>query len=633
MMRSPRFLPAAALVFACTAGAQFCPGVTPWVFDDVPIGDPFCGSITWMAQKGVTLGCGVIDGTHRLYCPDDFVRRDQMAAFMSRLETALFPTTCAAGQVLKWDGTAWVCANDVTGGTGGGGTVTSVGAGTGLSASPSPITTIGTLSVAVSYRLPQACATNQVAKWNGTSWICANDASGGAGTVTSLSAGSGVALSPNPVVTTGTIAIDPAYVQRRVSASCAVGSSIRAIAQDGSVTCESDDAGPANAFVQGGNAFGATAVLGTTDNAQLHLRINGANVVRYLPHVQSPNVVAGSNANAVAPAVRGATIGGGGTAAGFDGSYVVGPHLVTDAYGTIGGGAQNTAGDNAGSAGDAMFATVAGGQANTAGAHASTVGGGYVNAATAFGATVAGGGQNAATDDNAAVGGGFLNVASSLGAVVSGGLFNSAQGPYATVPGGELNLAQGAHSVAMGRRAKAIGDGAFVFADSNNFDYVSAVDNGFRVRATGGVRFVTDIDATGANAWWCLAEAGTGWSCSSDVNQKQNLHRLEGGDVLDRLAALPVYAWNPKGRNAHVRHYGPTAQDFRAAFGLGDDDRVIGSQDADGVALAAIQGLHAMVKERDAAIARQAQLLRDVQAEVDDLRTAVRRLLETSGRR
>jgi len=41
-----------------------------------------------------------------------------------------------------------------------------------------------------------------------------------------------------------------------------------------------------------------------------------------------------------------------------------------------------------------------------------------------------------------------------------------------------------------------------------------------------------------------------------------------------------------------VRHLGPTAQDFHAAFGLGESERTIATVDADGVALAAIQGLN-----------------------------------------
>ena len=65
--------------------AQFCPGVSPWVFDDVLASDPFCGYITEMAMRGVTLGCTIIDANHRLYCPSANVTRTQMAAFMSRL--------------------------------------------------------------------------------------------------------------------------------------------------------------------------------------------------------------------------------------------------------------------------------------------------------------------------------------------------------------------------------------------------------------------------------------------------------------------------------------------------------------------------------------------------------------------
>jgi hypothetical protein len=39
------------------------------------------------------------------------------------------------------------------------------------------------------------------------------------------------------------------------------------------------------------------------------------------------------------------------------------------------------------------------------------------------------------------------------------------------------------------------------------------------------------------------------------------------------------------------------AQDFHAAFGLGTDDKHIATVDADGVALAAIQGLNEMLEE------------------------------------
>jgi lipid II:glycine glycyltransferase (peptidoglycan interpeptide bridge formation enzyme) len=44
------------------------------------------------------------------------------------------------------------------------------------------------------------------------------------------------------------------------------------------------------------------------------------------------------------------------------------------------------------------------------------------------------------------------------------------------------------------------------------------------------------------------------------------------------------------------------AQDFYAAFALGDDERTMATIDLDGVALAAIQGLHQLAEERAARV-------------------------------
>jgi len=49
--------------------------------------------------------------------------------------------------------------------------------------------------------------------------------------------------------------------------------------------------------------------------------------------------------------------------------------------------------------------------------------------------------------------------------------------------------------------------------------------------------------------------------------------------------------WNYKS-NPSVQHIGPMAQDFYSAFGVGHDDKHISTVDADGIALAAIQGLY-----------------------------------------
>ena len=70
-----------------------------------------------------------------------------------------------------------------------------------------------------------------------------------------------------------------------------------------------------------------------------------------------------------------------------------------------------------------------------------------------------------------------------------------------------------------------------------------------------------------------------------------------------RAATLPVSTWNYKTQPDSVRHMGPVAQDFRAAIGLGEDDKHISTLDAEGVALAAIQALYQTMTEQNHEIA------------------------------
>jgi hypothetical protein len=56
-----------------------------------------------------------------------------------------------------------------------------------------------------------------------------------AGTVTSISAGTGITLSPSPVTTTGTISVNTTTMQARVTGTCTGG--IRVVASNGTVTC------------------------------------------------------------------------------------------------------------------------------------------------------------------------------------------------------------------------------------------------------------------------------------------------------------------------------------------------------------------------------------------------------------
>ena len=78
--------------------------------------------------------------------------------------------------------------------------------------------------------------------------------------------------------------------------------------------------------------------------------------------------------------------------------------------------------------------------------------------------------------------------------------------------------------------------------------------------------------------------------------------------MLEKVAALPLQQWSYKAQ-PDQKHLGPVAQDFRAAFGLGADDTSIATVDADGVALAAIQGLNQKLEQKETEITELKQRL------------------------
>ena len=434
--------------------------------------------------------------------------------------------------------------------------------------------------------------------------------------------------------------------------------------------------------------------------------VNGSQALQIKPDPTSPIWIAGSNANSVTAGASGAVIAGGG-APGTQVTFSNGPgpctsppggpcaNRVTDAFGTIGGGLANQAGDAAGTNNDAPLATIAGGlanvasgvlsaivggQLNVAGGPASFIGGGDQNAASGFvgaigggqlntasgnSSTVAGGDHNAATGQNSFVGGGTSNTASGLWSTASGGSHNSAagtnsivgggdqnaasgfsstvgggefstangdygtvgggaqnaaSGKYATVPGGVLNIASGDYTFAAGRSSKAVGTGTFAISDSTALNFLIAAPNYFGARFTGGFMFATGVDGGGSFLTGCTLPSGGGtFSCTSDRATKTAFADVDSKEVLARVAALAITEWRFLNEPADVRHMGPVAQDFRAAFGLGYDDKSIGVQDAQGVAFAAIQGLRQIVDEKDTRIAALEQRLKELERVVEAL--------------
>ena len=88
---------------------------------------------------------------------------------------------------------------------------------------------------------------------------------------------------------------------------------------------------------------------------------------------------------------------------------------------------------------------------------------------------------------------------------------------------------------------------------------------------------------------------------SSDRNVKRDFAPVNSSEVLDKVTALPISTWSYIADDG-VRHLGPMAQDFYSAFNVGMDDKHISMVDADGVALAAIQGLNRKVEGKEAEI-------------------------------
>ncbi len=299
--------------------------------------------------------------------------------------------------------------------------------------------------------------------------------------------------------------------------------------------------------------------------------------------------------------------GGTGNTVGGTGSFIGGGsnNLVTDDFGTIGGGTNNQTGDDVAPTNVRRWATVGGGRLNTASGLSSTVGGGYDNTASGVSSTVGGGGGfgngNTASGHYSTVGGGRNSMAIGNYSTVSGGRLIIADGLYATVAGGHGNIAGGyASTVGGGRLNVAGGDYSFVagkFANdgNNNNSFVWGGALGVAGSAS-NPRTSAGVDTF--NVWSTEIYLNGLVYNTSDRNRKEAFSFVSAREVLDKVVEMPVSTWRFKSEDDSVRHIGPMAQDFMAAFGYGKSDKHIVGTDADGVALAAIQGLNAKLEEQ-----------------------------------
>jgi trimeric autotransporter adhesin len=243
------------------------------------------------------------------------------------------------------------------------------------------------------------------------------------------------------------------------------------------------------------------------------------------------------------------------------------------------------------------------------------------------------------------------------------------------------------HSFASGRRSRVNHVGAFVWADSQNASFTSPGADTFNVRAQGGVRLSPQTSQFFGNttrqmlnlfdtrygigvqasttyfrsnrrfSWFRggthsdnqndpgfggtqamtltsggLSVNGT-FVSASDRDAKEDFRPVNPTMVLDKVLALPLHEWVYKADDEKSRHLGPTAQDFRAAFGLGVDDKHIATVDADGVALAAIQGVNQKLEARSQESTARMQELElenmELRRELAELKTLVERSLNS----
>ena len=99
--------------------------------------------------------------------------------------------------------------------------------------------------------------------------------------------------------------------------------------------------------------------------------------------------------------------------------------------------------------------------------------------------------------------------------------------------------------------------------------------------------------------------AGGVWTNASSRSFKEAFQKVDTVDVLGKLVALPVQTWFYKGSHGEGRHMGPVAEEFAAAFGLGNDETHITTVDESGIAFAAIQGLNKKVERENEVLRRE----------------------------
>lgn len=369
--------------------------------------------------------------------------------------------------------------------------------------------------------------------------------------------------------------------------------------------------GSADAWSRTGNTGTdpATNFLGTGDARALEVRVNNQRALRLEPAARGPNVIAGHSDNLAGLGVVGATVGGGGGQLPDD---VVQPNRVYADFGTVVGGWNNNVLE------PAPFGTVVGGRGNIASAPATLAAGVQalaLHANTFVWSDGRDGDFSSSTDAEFAVrAAGGLRLVSDRGVVL-----HPADSPMIT---------RGWDTFTSGPKA-GLGRWGLFMENSHLVAGIPALrDRSFQVAkyASDGTRQpLATVDNSGN-----LSLAGT-LSQGSARDTKHNFAPVDPAAVLERVLALPISRWRYRD-DPETAHVGPMAEDFHAAFEVGSDERHISSVDADGVALAAIQGLHRLIEAKDERLRRLEAENATLVQRLEALENIVRSSADASGR-
>lgn len=400
---------------------------------------------------------------------------------------------------------------------------------------------------------------------------------------------------------------------------------------------------------------GSASCINTTDETFATIAGGAGNTI-----VGSHGTISGGISNSISGTFSNIA-GGARNVVGFSAAYsAIGGgegNLASGQYAVVSGGNNNTAAGNwdvtAGgqsNRSENQHSVVGGGSGNLASGSGSSVLGGLFNSATGSRGTVAGGESGTASGTYSFVPGGYFNCA--------GGHSSFAGGRRAKVRPGTSAGAVGEGCMGVANSGTLTGDaGSFVWADAQDVDFVTSAPNQFIVRADGGFMvnarslvnpnfddlvfsprasgdadldmiwqtrsgkllkmFLSDtsgglfinvpthdlsssrlsVSAAGLGA--ATLSAGGVWTNASSRDYKEDIAPVDPQEILAKVVELPISTWTYK-QSYEGAHLGPMAEDFKASFGLAGDGRSIGTVDADGVALAAIQGLHQKLAQAEA---------------------------------